>query len=84
MDVKTTFLNGDLNEDVFMNQLEGFKPKGKEDLVFKLKKSIYRLKKASQQWYLTFDEVMKKNGFYKNQVDTYLKITRSNFVILFL
>ena len=48
MDVKTAFLNGDLDEDVYMDQLEGFSVKGKEQLVCKLKKSIYGLKQAFQ------------------------------------
>ena len=47
MDVKTTFLNGDLEEEVYMDQPEGFKVPGKENLVYKLKKLIYRLKQAS-------------------------------------
>ena len=86
MDVKTAFLNGDLHEDVFMTQPEGFKPKGREHLVCKLQKSIYGLKQASRQWYLKFDEIMKKQGFIKNQVDqcTYLKMSGSNFAILVL
>ncbi|KAD3337122.1 hypothetical protein E3N88_32642 [Mikania micrantha] len=86
MDVKTAFLNGDLYEDVFMKQPEGFMPEGQEHLVCKLKKSIYGLKQASRQWYLKFDEVMKKHGFLKNQVDqcTYLKMSGSNFTILVL
>ncbi|KAK9074591.1 hypothetical protein SSX86_007189 [Deinandra increscens subsp. villosa] len=86
MDVKTAFLNGDLHEDVFMTQPEGFKSEGQEHLVCKLKKSIYGLKQASRQWYLKFDEVMKRNDFIKNQVDqcTYLKMSGSNFVILVL
>jgi hypothetical protein len=48
MDVKTAFLNGDL-EEVYMDQSEGFATPGKESLVWKLKKSIYGLKQASQQ-----------------------------------
>ncbi|KAJ0585764.1 putative RNA-directed DNA polymerase [Helianthus annuus] len=86
MDVKTAFLNEDLDEDVYMKQPEGFKPEGQEQLVCKLKKSIYGLKQASRQWYLKFDEVMKKQGFMKNQVDqcTYLKMSGSNFTILVL
>jgi len=86
MDVKTAFLNDDLYEDVYMQQPEGFKPKGQEHLVCKLKKSIYGLKQASRQWYIKFDEVMKKQGFLKNQVDqcTYLKMSGSNFIILIL
>nr|GEZ60702.1 putative zinc finger, CCHC-type [Tanacetum cinerariifolium] len=86
MDIKTAFLNGDLHEDVYMDQPQGFKHKGQEHLVCKLKKSIYGLKKASRQWYLKFDEVMKKHNFIKNQVDqcVYLKMSGSNFIILVL
>ncbi|GJT16930.1 S-formylglutathione hydrolase [Tanacetum coccineum] len=62
MDVKTAFLNGDLHEDVYMAQPQGFKSKGQEHLVCKLKKSINGLKQASRQWYLKFDELMKKHN----------------------
>ena len=48
MDVKTTFLNGDLSEEVYMLQPEGFKANGKENMVFSLKRSIYGPKKASR------------------------------------
>ena len=44
MDVKTTFLNGSLDETIYMVQLEGFITKGQEKKVSKLKKSIYELK----------------------------------------
>ena len=47
MDVKTVFLNGDLSEEVYMSQSEGFKEKGKENMVCRLKRSIYGLKQAS-------------------------------------
>ncbi|GKD03851.1 retrovirus-related pol polyprotein from transposon TNT 1-94 [Tanacetum coccineum] len=72
MDVKTSFLNGDLHEDVYMSQPQGFKSKCQEHLVCKLKKSIYGLKQASRQWYLKFDEVMKKHNFIKNQSKRFL------------
>ena len=51
MDVKTSFLNGDLKENVFMSQPEGFVVKGKEQKVCKLVKSLYGLKQAPHAWY---------------------------------
>ena len=50
MDVKTTFLNGDLQEEIYMHQLEGFEEKGKDRLVCKLNKSLYGLKQAPREW----------------------------------
>ena len=44
MDVKITFLHGDLDEEIYMKQPEGFTVKGKKELVCKLKKSLYALK----------------------------------------
>ncbi|KAL6318317.1 hypothetical protein AAG906_039409 [Vitis piasezkii] len=57
MDVKTVFLNGDLSEEVYMSQLEGFEANRKENMICRLKKSIYGLKQASCQWYLKFDKI---------------------------
>ena len=55
MDVKTTFLHGDLNEEIYMKQPEGFSVKGKKELVYKLKKSLYGLKQSPRMWYQKFD-----------------------------
>ncbi|WVZ83632.1 hypothetical protein U9M48_030760 [Paspalum notatum var. saurae] len=57
MDVKTAFLNGDLLENIYMAQPEGFVVKSTEHMGCRLKKSIYGLKQSSRQWYLKFDEM---------------------------
>ncbi|CAA7023599.1 unnamed protein product [Microthlaspi erraticum] len=85
MDVKTAFLNGDLEEEVYMCQPEGFIIEGQENMVCKLKKSIYGLKQASRQWYLKFDEIITKFGFKENIAADpciYLKISGSKFIFL--
>ena len=58
LDVKTTFLNKDLEEDIYMKQPEGFAEDGKEGLVRRLTKSLYGLKQAPRQWYKKFDGFM--------------------------
>ena len=86
MDVKTAFLNGNLEEEVYMTQPEGFSVEGKEGMVCKLKKLIYKLKQASRQWYLKFNDTITSFGFKENTVDRciYLKISGSKFIILIL
>ena len=63
LDIKTTFLHGDLEEEIYMQQPEGFVKKGKEHLVCRLKKSLYGLKQAPQQWYRKFDSFMTDQGY---------------------
>ena len=66
MDVKTAFLNGHLDETIYMDQPEGFVKKDQEGKVCKLLKSIYGLKQASRSWNLMFDEIIKTYGFEQN------------------
>ena len=54
MDVKTIFLHGDLDGEIYMEQPKDFEVKGKENYVCKLKKSLYGLKQAPRQWYRKF------------------------------
>ena len=88
MDVRTTFLNRDLVEDVYMSQPIGFEEVGKENMVCKLQKSIYGLKHAFKQWYLKFDEVVTFNGFKENIVNQciYMKVKggKYKFSILYV
>ncbi|RVW41670.1 Retrovirus-related Pol polyprotein from transposon TNT 1-94 [Vitis vinifera] len=69
MDVKTAFLNGDFNEEVYMEQPEGFVLLGNENKVCKLVKSLYGLKQAPKQWHEKFDHAILSNGFRHNNVD---------------
>lgn len=70
LDVKTAFLNGDLHENVFMDQPEGFIIKGKENKVYKLNKSIYGLKQSAKCWYDKINTVLtKKMSFQRSSVE---------------
>ncbi|KAL8147454.1 hypothetical protein AgCh_004963 [Apium graveolens] len=66
MDVKTAFLNGSLEEDVYMIQPEGFVDPKFAKMVCKLLRSIYGLKQASRRWNHHFDETVKEFGFIQN------------------
>ena len=67
MDVKTTFLNGELDEEIYMEQTEGFVVQGQENKVCKLLKSLYGIKQASKQWHEKFDPTMLSHGFKINE-----------------
>ena len=84
MDVKIAFLNGNLLEDVYMTQPEGFVQPKNFGKVCKLQRSIYGLKQASRSWNLLFDESFKGFGFVKNEDDpcVYKKISGSAIVFL--
>lgn len=86
MDMKTAFLNGELEKEIYMKQLQDFEEQGSEHMVCRLKKSIYGLKQSSRQWYLKFDSVMIENGFVENPLDEciYFKVRRSKFIVLVL
>jgi hypothetical protein len=86
MDVKTTFLNGDLEENIYMAQLKCFIVEGKESMGCHMKKSIYGLKQASRQWYLMFDRTIRNFGFKENVEDNrvYAKFKNRKFIFLIL
>ena len=72
MDVKTAFLHGDLDEEIYMEQPEGFEVKGKENYVCKLKKSLYGLKQAPRGWYERLSRFLLGNGFKRGKIDNNL------------
>ncbi|KAA0058448.1 retrovirus-related pol polyprotein from transposon tnt 1-94 [Cucumis melo var. makuwa] len=63
MDVKTAFLNGNLEDTIYMQQPEGFIILGQEQKICKLNRSIYGLKQASRSWNIRFDTAIKSYGF---------------------
>jgi hypothetical protein len=67
MDVKTAFLNGELDEGIYMEQPKGFIVPRKEKKVCKLVKSLYGLKQTPKQWHEKFENAMMSNGFRINE-----------------
>ena len=85
--MKTTFLHGDLEEKIYMEQQEGFSAKGEEHLVCRLKKSLYRLKQAPRLWYKKFDSFMVEHGYDRTTSDHCVfvkKFSDGEFIILLL
>ena len=84
MDVKTIFLNGELEEEMYMIQLEGFTSIN-ESKVCKLNKSIYGFKQASRSWNMHFDKVIKMYSFVRNGEESYIyKWTNDSVIIFFI
>jgi hypothetical protein len=87
MDVKIAFLYGDLEEQIYMEQPEGFSQPGHEHLVCKLKKSLYGLKQSPRQWYKRFDSYMMRIGYRRCEYDccVYVKsLDDDSFIFLLL
>ncbi|KAH9781613.1 hypothetical protein KPL71_008538 [Citrus sinensis] len=86
MDVKTAFLNGHLEENIYIQQPDGFIQKGQEHMVCKLQRSIYGLKQASRSWNIRFDQAIKSFGFIQNidEPCVYKKIQEKSVAFLIL
>ncbi len=83
MDVKTTFLNGDLEEDIYMEQPKGF-TEGDEHLVCKLHKSLYSLKQFPRAWNQKLDVFLKNIEFVKSDVNFNVYVTQVGDVKFFI
>src|SRR3954447_406582 len=86
MDVKTAFLNGNIEEELYMMQPEGFVDPKDASKVCKLQRSIYGLKQASRSWNLCFYQVIKSFGFVPNCYEAciYKKVSGSSVTFLVL
>jgi hypothetical protein len=86
MDVKKTFLNGAIEEEVYIEQPQGFEVKDRNTHVYKLKKDLYGLKQAPRAWYGRIDSFLTSLGFTKSKVDSnlYFKVMNDEHVILLL
>ena len=84
MGVKTTFLNGTIAEEVYVEQPEWFEINSKDTHVCGLKKALYGLKQAPRSWYVRMDTYLLRIGFLKSYVDKnlYIKIVNSEPVII--
>jgi hypothetical protein len=86
MDVKTTFLNGVIEEEVYIEQPQAFEVEDRKSHVCRLKKALYRLKQAPRAWYGWIDSFLMSLGFTKSKVDSnlYFKVMNDELVILLL
>jgi hypothetical protein len=84
MDVKSTFLNGQLEEEVYIEQPEGFQLSENTDYVCKLKKALYGLKQAPRAWYSRLDKYLQQAGFRKGSADNnlYIKVSQGNILLI--
>lgn len=82
MDVKTAFLNGELEEDIYMEQPQGFIDQDKPNLVCKLKKSLYGLKQSPRAWYQRIDSFFVKEGFIRSEADHSLYVLQAKDFLL--
>ncbi|CAJ2636761.1 unnamed protein product [Trifolium pratense] len=74
LDVKSAFLNGDLQEEIYVEQPEGFAVQGGEDKVYLLKKALYGLKQAPRAWYSKINDHLLSIGFEKSLSESTLYV----------
>ena len=67
-------MNGELKEEVYLVQREGFVKQGQENLVCRLKKDLYSLKQAPRSWYVKIDSLFYEKGFMRSKNDPNLYI----------
>eukprot|EP00253_Pinus_taeda_P017700 PITA_17700 len=86
IDVKTTFMNGTIDEELYIEQVEGFEVNSKDTHVCRLKKALYCFKQAHRAWYETMDGYLLTIGFVKSTIDPnlYIKVLDNEPVFILL
>ena len=69
LDIKNAFLHGDLQEEVYMEQLPGFVAQGEKGRVCRLRKSLYGLKQSTRAWFGKFSQAIEEFGMQKSKSD---------------
>jgi hypothetical protein len=84
MDIKSSFVNGELEEEFYIEQLEGFQLLENANYVYKLKKSLFGLKQAPRAWYSRLDKYLQKEGFRKKNAENnlYVKVSQGNILLI--
>ncbi|PKA49927.1 Retrovirus-related Pol polyprotein from transposon TNT 1-94 [Apostasia shenzhenica] len=84
MDVKSAFLNGFINKEVYVEQSPGFIDSDSPNHVYRLKKAFYGLKQAPRAWYERLSQFLIENNFEKGKIDTtlFIKRTKDDFLII--
>ena len=84
MDVKSVFLNGELEEEVYVEQPSGFEDSEFSDFVYFLFKSLYGLKQAPRTWYDTLSEFLLENGFTRGVIDKtlFFKMHKTDMILV--
>ena len=81
VDVKTTFLNGKLEEKVYIEQPSGCILLDKQNYVYKLRKALYGLKQAPRAWFSRLDRHLQQQGYKTGATDSNIKIDNQNMII---
>jgi len=82
MDVRSAFLNGFINEEVYVSQPPGFEDHQHLNHVYKLKKALYGLKQAPKQWYERLSNVLLSHSYARGKIDKTLFIKKFKSVII--
>ena len=84
MDVKSTFLNGYLEEEVYVEQPQGYEVPGQVHEVYRLKRALYGLKQAPRAWYSRIDSYLTENGFHRseNEPNLYTKFDEQGKILI--